>query len=414
MAMLVAAGVALLWANSNWAASYDALLSTEFIAQVGTHRVGLNLKDLVSEGLMALFFLVVSLEIKRELLEGELQGLQRATLPLAAALGGMVVPGLAYLSVAGRVAPQGWAIPIATDIAFALAVLYVLGDRVGAPLKALLLAVAIVDDLLSILVIAVFYSGELHLESLGIALCLVALIGLLHRLRVRGAVIHSLLGILLWAVVHESGVHATLAGVALAVVIPIRAPFPRRGFLEELDPLATDFRHSREERDIDRADATLGRIEYLVDGTESSLDRALRKLSPVVAVTVLPLFALANAGVAFSFDGLVGLAASPVAVGIGLGLLVGKPLGFVGGAWAVVRLGWARLPEGTAFRDVAGLGFLAGIGFTISLFITELAFSEPGQVAEAKIAILTSSVLAGTLGLLALALTLSRRAGEDG
>ncbi len=398
LVMMMAAAVALLWTNSAWNSSYDALFSLDLSIGLGGHRVSLDLRALISEGLMALFFLAVGMEIKRELLEGELRGARRAALPAAAALGGMVVPGLVYLAIAGTEAPSGWAIPIATDIAFALAVLYLLGDRVGPPLKALLLGVAILDDLASILVIAFFYTERLHLQALGAGVVLVGLMAVLHRLGVRSVVIHTFLGLAVWVAAHESGVHATLAGVALAAVMPIRARFPRAVFRQELDPLVSDFERGLEEGDLDIADATLGRIESLVLDTESRLDRVLRKLSPLVAVTVLPLFALASAAVEVTLDSVARLAASPVALGVAAGLLLGKPLGFFGASWLALRLGWARLPAGIRLREIAGVSLLAGIGFTISLFVTDLAFSDAERIADARLAVLSSSLLAGLVG----------------
>ena len=368
--LMATAALALILDNSPLAPIYDALLLTPMVVQIGQFAIDKPLLLWINDGLMAVFFLLVGLEIKREALEGELSSLSQIALPGIAAVGGMLVPALIYIAV-NRNNPEllnGWAIPAATDIAFALGVLALLGSRVPVALKVFLLALAIIDDLGAIVIIAVYYTADLSLTALAIAgIGGLALI-LLNRLGVTRLAPYILIGIVMWAGVLKSGVHATLAGVVLAMAIPLRSTAPG----EEEPPLK--------------------RLEHA--------------LHPWVAFGVLPAFAFANAGV--SLAGLsLGSFLEPLPLGILLGLFVGKQIGVLGFVWLGVRAGFCRLPAGVTWLQLYGVSLLAGIGFTMSLFIGTLAFEDPSFSAGIRIGVLGGSILSAGLGYLVLRLALS-------
>jgi NhaA family Na+:H+ antiporter len=368
--LLLAAALALLWANSPWADSYATLVDLK----VGPASVGLNLSlgAWAADGLLSVFFLVVGLELKHELVVGSLSKPSRAAVPIAAALGGMVVPALLFVAVNSTMADgelAGWGIPMATDIAFALAVLAVIGRRLPVALRAFLLTLAVVDDLGAISVIAVFYST--HLELAWLSLAIICFIGyaIAQRRRVRTAWLYVPLALFAWYAMHESGVHATVTGVVLGLLTRVRS-----------------------------------------DAGEASppADRVAHLLHPWSAALCVPLFAFFAAGVDLRAIGLSEALSAPVALGIMLGLVIGKPIGIVGTAWLVARFTRATLPKSIHWSDISAIGVLAGIGFTVSLLITELAFpGQPDTVAEAKIAVLAASVVAAALA--AIALRLRRR-----
>jgi NhaA family Na+:H+ antiporter len=327
----------------------------------------------INDGLMAVFFFLVGLEIKRELLEGRLSTWQQASLPAAAALGGMALPALVYVAVTfgDSVAMRGWAIPAATDIAFALGVLALLGSRVPVALKVFLLALAILDDLGAIIVIALFYTSELSLESLAVAGVGGAALLILNRSGVTRIAPYLLVGLVIWVCVLKSGVHATLAGVVVALAIPLRSADP---------------------------------------SVQSPLRQLEHSLHPWVAFGIMPLFAFGNAGVnltGLSIDALL----SPVPLGIALGLFFGKQMGVLGFAWLGSRAGICRLPEGVTWLQVYGVALLAGVGFTMSLFIGTLAFSDPEHAAAVRLGVLSGSLVSGLLGYLVLRHAIS--AGES-
>jgi len=350
--LLVAAAVALAWASSPWSASYVDLWQVEL--SIGPVRE--DLRHWVNDLLMALFFTVVGIEIKREVVLGDLRDPRRAALPVVGALGGMVVPAATYLLLnAGRDGADGWGIPMATDIAFALGVLALLGPRVPPALKVFLLALAIVDDLGAISVIALFYSDRIGLGWLALSGASLAAIALLWRRGVRSVVPHVALGVLTWWFVFESGVHATLAGVAVALLVPV--------------DLADDVEHV---------------------------------LHPFTSFAVVPLFALANAGVELDPGALGGDDSRLVAGGVAAGLVVGKVVGIAGSVWLAVRLGVGTLPTGVTWRHVVGAAAVAGIGFTVSLFVAGLAFDDVVLEDAAKLGILGGSGLAATVGWLIL------------
>ena len=405
--LLVAAVVALLWANSPFAGSYEAVWRTPLGVSLGDASLTKPLLLWINDGLMAIFFFVIGLEIKREVLIGELTSIRRAMLPIAAALGGALLPALIFLALTlGTPASSGWGVPMATDIAFALGLLAVLGSRVPIGLKIFVTAVAIADDLLAILVIALFYAGELSFGALGAAAAILLLLVALNRLQVRGHVVYGLLGIALWAAVLASGIHATIAGVLLAMTIPASTRIDGLSFVARARSIIDDF-VAGDDRDADvrRSGARQSALSELEDATEAiqaPLQRLEHGLHPWVAYLIVPLFALANAGVALG-DSAGRAIGSPLAYGILAGLVVGKQVGILAAAWAVVRSGWAELPAGVTWRHIWGAGSLAGIGFTMSLFIGELAF--PGDAAlldVAKVAILAASLIAGLAGWLVL------------
>lgn len=411
--MLVAAVVALVWANSPWGGTYfdlfDATIELHFGSLEFHHLSELTVQEWVNDGLMVIFFFVVGLEIKRELVVGDLRDPRSAALPALAALGGMIVPAALYLMLnAGQPTADGWGIPVATDIAFAVGVVSLLGRRVPVTAKLFLLALAIVDDLGAILIIALFYTSEL---SVGWLIAAVGGLGLtvgMRRANVRAVPAYAIVGVFVWLAVLESGVHATVAGVALALLTPVRSfysperyPQRARELVEEVADRLPERGHLHElgHGALDRIQRHLGDLQRLSRETIPPLDRLERALSPWASYVVVPLFALANAGVALSGDAVSGALSSPVALGIFLGLAVGKVAGVTTFAWLAVRLGLARLPQRTTWHHMAGVGLLSGIGFTVALFVSALSF-DPGAAAasQAKIGIFAASLVAGVAG----------------
>jgi Na+:H+ antiporter, NhaA family len=408
--LLAAAVTALVWANSPWRATYDALWHTELSIGLGGLSLADDLQHWVNDALMALFFLVVGLEIKRELLTGELRQPSAAILPAVAALGGMVVPALLYLAINPSGEPaRGWGIPMATDIAFALGVLALVGRGLPTALKSFLLALAIVDDIGAILVIAIFYSGSIAPVPLLAGAGLLVIILVLQRLQVRWTPVYVLLGVGVWLATFKSGVHATIAGVALGLATPA-APFQRpRAVSLEAHRIADNTVDDPVPPDAD-AHQWL-HLAGLTREAVSPLARAEHLLHPWTSWVVIPIFALANAGVPISGSGFAEALSTGVTLGVVAGLVLGKIAGVTAFTWLVTKTGITRLPEGVAWGQLVGVAALAGIGFTVSLFITSLAFQTPAIQDAAKIGILAASLLAGLLG--ALLLGRSRRQGAD-
>jgi len=394
VALVLAAAVALIWANSPWKASYEQLWHTQLVIGLGKHSIDLDLQEWVNDGLMAIFFFVVGLEIKRELVEGELREPRRAALPAIAAVGGMVVPALIYTVInAGGRGADGWGIPMATDIAIAVGVVSVLGSRVSPSLKLFLLALAIVDDIGAIVVIAVFYSNGLDLTALLVAVVLLGAVAVMRRVGVTSMLLYVVAGLAMWLALFESGVHATLVGVALGLLTPTR-PIRQRHLIDET--ALTDLSTVEAARDTSRlARESVSVVEWLE-----------HVLHPWTSFVIVPLFALANAGIPLSADALSEALTSRIAYGVFIGLVVGKFVGVAGFAWLATRLRLGVLPEGTAWRDLLGVAAIAGIGFTVSLFITDLAFDDASRQNEAKIGILAASLVATVIG----SLILSHRA----
>jgi Na+:H+ antiporter, NhaA family len=384
--LVVAAAVALVWANSPWQASYEDLWHTHLSISLGSHTLDLDLREWVNDGLMAIFFFVVGLEIKRELVEGELREPRRAALPVVAALGGMVVPALLYTALnAGGAGSRGWGIPMATDIAMAIGVLSLLGSRVSPSLKLFLLALAIVDDIGSILVIAAFYSEGVDLGALAVAVVLVGVVLVLRRAGVAAIPVYVVAGVALWLAVHESGIHATLAGVALGLLAPTR-PIRRRELIDEAALT-----------DLSSVDAAM-ETAALARQSVSVVEWLEHTLHPWTSFVIVPLFALANAGVPLGARALSDASTSAITYGVLLGLVVGKTVGITLFSWMAARLRIGLLPEGATWRSLVGVAALGGIGFTVSIFIATLAFTSEVHQNEAKVGILLASMLAAVLG----------------
>jgi NhaA family Na+:H+ antiporter len=404
--LIIATLVALLWANSPWSGAYFHFWETELAFSLGSFTFSESLLEWVNDALMVIFFFVVGLEIKREITTGELASPRRAAMPLAAALGGMVMPALIYLAFnAGGPGATGWGIPMATDIAFTLGLLTLLGTRVPFSLKVFFTALAIADDLGAVLVIAIAYTSGISWASLAVgAIFLLALVGL-NRARVYATLPYALLGIGLWLAFLASGIHSTIAGVLLALTIPTRSPPNTRGLLAQVVSLLEGYNLPSEWRAAgaeSHHQATLNTLEVVADRMRSPAQRLEHDLNPWSTYLILPLFALANAGVVLGGGGAGATGGpspfNPVSLGILCGLVLGKPLGISLFSWLAVRLGWADMPSGVAWAQLFSASWLAGIGFTISLFITNTAFNDAGLQATAKLAILLASLLAAGLG----------------
>ena len=401
--LLLATAMAIAWANSPWAESYEHLLHMPTSITLGDLELEKSLHHVINDGLMGIFFFLVGLEIKRELLVGELSTAGQAALPAVAALGGMLVPALLYYAINPEPPLRdGWGIPMATDIAFALGVLAIVGNRVPAGLKVLLTALAIVDDIGAVLVIAIFYT-----EQIATNLLVLGLLGFLLSIGmslagVRSWLAYLMVGLLVWLAFLQSGVHATIAALLMAFTIPARTRIDGELLMARLEravkrlrrvgpPTSSGLNSPAQEHALhdlamihDRATAPLQRLEHAIVG--------------LVTFVILPVFALANAGVSFSGAGL-GVLGEGIALGVAVGLVVGKPLGIVAFSWLAVRLGLCRLPQGVTWTHVLGIGLLGGIGFTMALFIGGLAFTAPADLAAAKMGILCASVIAAVGGL---------------
>lgn len=355
--------VALIAANSAFAPYYDGFLNTNVRLGIGSFEISKAAVLWINDGLMAIFFFLVGLEIKREVLTGELSTMDKAILPILAAIGGMAIPALIFVQLNWNNpdALAGWAIPTATDIAFALGILALLGSRVPVALKVFLLAIAIIDDLGAIMIIAVFYTSDLSVNALTLSMLAFALAVGLNRMGVQKIAPYLIIGIFMWVCVLKSGVHATLAGVLIALTIPLQEK----------------------------------------DGDKALLLRAEHALHPWVAFLILPLFAFANAGVHFAGVSFADLA-QPLPLGIALGLFFGKQIGVLGATWIGCKAGLAKLPEGVTWAHVYGVACLTGVGFTMSLFIGSLAFSSPETMNTVRLGVMAGSLMSGIVGYLVL------------
>jgi Na+:H+ antiporter, NhaA family len=405
--LIAATLVAIVWANSPWAAGYHHLWETTLTLRLGAAELSYPLHYWINDGLMAVFFFLVGLEIKREFLVGELASLRRAALPIAAAMGGMIVPALLYtLLNGGGPGERGWGIPMATDIAFALGVLALLGPRIPLALKVFLAALAIVDDLGAVLVIAIFYTDRISWAALGVGLTVLGALVTAARLQARSPLVYVALGIVLWLAFLKSGVHATVAGVLLAMTIPARTRIDTDEFLDRGRRILDYFDAAGKEGPgvlTNRGQqAAIQEMENACEAAQAPLQRIEHELHYWVAFGIIPLFALANAGV--HLGGNLGNAfTGPVALGIMLGLVIGKPVGITLFAWLAVKMGLAALPHGIGWRAIRGVSLLGGIGFTMSLFVAGLAFpGAPAMNEEAKIGIFAASLAAGVAGWLVL------------
>lgn len=395
--LLAAAIVALVWANSLWSHSYHDLLDKHVSITLNTFTLDLSVHELINDGLMTVFFFLVGLEIKRELTTGELRGFRAAALPISAALGGMVAPALIYYTLqAGTPGEKGWGIPMATDIAFAVGFLSLLGSRIPRSLLVFLLAFAIADDLGAIVVIAVFYTETLNFMPLMLGGGGILGIFLMQRLGVRPVPVYILAGLLIWLAFYKSGVHPTVAGVLLGFLTPMSSRLSLQEFRDKTRALAAQ---------VEMEPQVVARqFDKLERDSLSPLDRIEDRLHLWVAYGIMPLFALANAGVAISgdiFDDSVG---SSIAVSVAVALLVGKPLGVVIASLITTKLGLTRLPSNCNWGHMIGIGVLGGVGFTVALFIATLSFDSPTALDAAKLGILVGSGIAALLGLSILAL----------
>jgi Na+:H+ antiporter, NhaA family len=404
--LMAAAALALGWANSPWRAGYDALWETTLAVQLGRYGIEADLRHWVDDGLMTLFFLVVGLEIKRELVAGELASWRRAALPVVAAAGGMAVPAAIYAAVnAGGPGAPGWGVPMATDIAFALGVLALLGPRVPSALKVFLLTLAVVDDLGSIAVVALFYSRGVELGTLALAAGLLVVVAALVRAGVWWLPLHVGLGLALWLAMWHSGVSPALAGVAMGLLTPARPTAPPEVARDVGGALAGEL----------AADPRPPRLREMLRearGTVPLAERLAHDLHPVSAFVVVPLFALANAGVSLERGGLAAPGAGAVLGGVLAARVVGKLAGITAAAWLAVRLGLAVRPDGASWGQLAGVATVAGIGFTVPLFVADLAFPDGSFQAPVKLGLLSASLLAGGAGALVLVLAARRRAAD--
>lgn len=401
--LLIVTAIALIWANSPWAESYAHFWHTEITLRIGSFSLSHSLVHWIDDGLMAIFFFYVGLEIKREVLVGELASLRKAALPLTAALGGMVVPALIYVLFNGVDGPssRGWGIPMATDIAFALGILALLGKRVPASLVVFLAALAIADDIGAVLVIAIFYTSELSFLYLAIGIGAFLLAVIANVLGARNPITYGIIGVVAWLAFLKSGVHATIAGVMLAMAVPAKQRINLRRFIDYGEYLLNKLKGAK---NIENSAFSTHEQSTLIQTLEDSCEHVMTPLQRYehglenwVAYFIMPIFALANAGVVIGGN----LAAdfqSPVGLGIIAGLVLGKQIGITLFSWASVRMGIATLPRGVTWRHIYGVSWLAGIGFTMSLFVANLAFGESEFGAMSKVGILCASVIAGTVG----------------
>lgn len=365
--LLIAAAAALVWANSPWDGAYNDIFEHHLSIDGGVFHIDEDVRHWINDALMTLFFFVAGLEIKRELQHGELAGLDRAALPGIAALGGMVAPALIYTAFNyGGDGGRGWGIPMATDIAFALGVLALFGRRIPPPLRTFLLALAIADDIGAILVIAIFYTDTVQVDSLALAGVLFALVYAMRVAGVKNYAPYALAGAAAWVAVYESGIHATLAGVALGLMTPMGVEVT--------------------EGEEDSVMVTSGPLEELE-----------KFFHPITSFLIVPLFALANAGVSLDPATIRDSATTSVTLGVALGLMIGKPLGIVAASWLAVRLGLAKLPRSVTWTEIVGIGFVAGIGFTVALFVNGLAFDDELQE-RGRLGILAGSLGASVIG----------------
>jgi NhaA family Na+:H+ antiporter len=403
--LLAAAIVAIVWANSAYSDTYFAILDTHLTIAIGDFHLDESVLHLINDGLMAIFFFVVGLEIKREMVHGDLRDPKTAALPVMAGLGGMVVPALIYLAFnAGTAASHGWGVPMATDIAFAVGVVALLGSRVPSGAKLFLLTLAIADDIGAISVIAIFYTTDLDLGFLAAALTGLFIIWLANKVNIRALIFYIPMAFVIWYFTLESGVHATLAGVALGFLTPARAYFNPRQFDARARAILDQFPVERDDTPAaqDHSDHEVVLMIQTAQESISPLSRLEHNLVTWSSYAIVPLFALANAGVDFRTTSIAEAATSAVALGVALGLLLGKMVGITLFTIAAVRIGAGRLPPGTTWRHIVGLSAVAGIGFTVSLFVAGLAFADPIFVDQAKLGIFSGSLVAGVVGSLVL------------
>jgi len=395
--------LALILANSPLSEGYTHFFHTEIDLTVGSWKLSHSLHHWINDGLMAIFFFIIGLEIKREVLVGELSNLKVAILPILAAVGGMIFPAVIYfLMNMGTDAQAGWGIPMATDIAFAISALVLLGKRVPPALVTFLVALAIVDDLGAVLVIAIFYTEQIHFVPLLLAGGTFLILVAFNRFGIRMILPYFVIGLLMWFFMLESGVHATIAGVIAAMAIPSMPKLTPSDFTRDTRNLLDEYDNYPEKSNYilhEQQKAILINIQDRIDAIGTPASRLERGLHLPVALVVIPLFALANAGISIDFSSIGTTLMEPVSLGIMFGLVLGKVLGIFGVAWVAIKLKFAELPKESSMSQIFGVAFLGGIGFTMSIFVADLAFTNaPELVFQAKIGILTASLLAGLIG----------------
>lgn len=404
--LIAITSLAFLWANSPWASTYHRFWETKLSLSIGDYSIAKSLRHWIDEGLMTVFFFIVGLEIKREVMVGELASLKKALLPVGAAIGGMLLPAGIFAAINhGESTITGWGIPMATDIAFALGALSLFGRRIPLGLRVFLSAFAIADDLGAVLIIALFYTQEIALSFLGLAVAVLALLALANYLWVRHALVYALLGIALWSALLFSGLHATVAGVVVALFIPARGKYETDRFVREVEkylgniecpPDGCGFTILLNEKHLNSVQS----IEVACHNVETPLQRLEHSLHPWVAFLIVPLFGLANAGFTLGKIDLPLAMTSPLTLGIAGGLLLGKPLGIILFSYLFVRARAASLPTGVTWVHILGAGLLGGLGFTMSLFIAGLSFADASLLDYAKMGILGGSILSGLLGMI--------------
>ena len=405
--LLICTGIALFWANVIGAEHYEHFWHTEITLRIGAFDLSNSLVHWIDDGLMAIFFFMVGLEIKREVLVGELASLKKSALPLMAALGGMIFPALIYVLINGvdSASSRGWGIPMATDIAFALGVLALLGKRVPPSLVIFLAALAIADDIGAVLVIAIFYTSQLSITYLLIGLGAFVIAIIANYMGARNPITYGIIGLITWLAFLKSGVHATIAGVLVAMAVPAKQRINLRRFIDYGEYLLSRLKRAKnietsafsthEQMEI------MQTLENSVEHVMTPLQRYEHGLQSWVAYFIMPIFALANAGVAVG-GRLIEDITSPIGLGVICGLVIGKQIGVTLFSWISVKLGFAALPTGVTWKHIYGTAWLAGIGFTMSLFVANLAFGESPLGEESKIGILTASIISGTVGFLIL------------
>jgi len=403
--LLVSVVIAILWANSPFHDFYEHLWHINFTVGFDKFLLSHPLHIWINDGLMAIFFFVIGLELKREFMEGELSSLQKASLPMTAALGGMLVPAAIYFFInKGTEAAHGWGIPMATDIAFALALLSMASKSIPVSIKVFLSALAVADDLGAVLVIAFFYTDQINLVPLAFGGGFLILLMVGNKIGIRSTVFYLLLGICVWIGFLLSGVHATIAGVLVAFTIPAVTRIDEQIYSSNLRKLSYDFEADIPERGsliTPLQNKTIQKVKTLSMAAETPLQTIEHALHPWVAFGIMPLFALANAGIVITSDFFNSIM-NPVSMGVASGLIVGKFTGILLFCWIMVKFRFSSLPEGANWKHIAGVALLAGIGFTMSLFISGLAFKNPAFIDQAKYGILIASILAGILGTIVL------------
>jgi NhaA family Na+:H+ antiporter len=398
--LLIAATVALAWANSPWAETYTAVWQTKAGVRLGELVFERSLEWVVNDGLMVIFFFVVGLEIRREIHCGELSEWRRAALPAAAAAGGMLAPAVLYLALAGGPATRsGWGVPMATDIAFAVGILTLLGKRVPAALRVLLLALAVIDDVGAIVVIALFYSSGIALSGVLVALAGFGSMLVLQRFGVRAKLAYLPSALVAWAGTYAAGVHPTIAGVAIGFITPVRAWLGAGGFVAGVRREISHLENTSGEPSAHELAGSLRQVDVARREALSPAESLIQALHPWVAFGIMPAFALANAGVSVGGDA-PQAAATSVLLAVMVGLVAGKPLGVLLACWLTLRVGLSRLPTGVTWRHLAVLGTVAGVGFTMALFIAQLAFTDAQLLSAAKLGILLASAAAGVAALI--------------